>query len=652
MFKSSIIGCFLALQVNAIHVNQVGYYPHAKKTAIIVDSTTEKFSIIDMETNETVFSGYSTPSGFDKNAGEYVSVIDFTAFNKEGIYRIVVGSDTSYRFSINTSCNRIPLNSLIKSYYFQRSGTPLSPEYVGQWYRDAGHLADSALAVYDLSRDSVFDVRGGWYDAGDFGKYVVNAGITCGTLLELFELCPKVFDDSSLNLPESGNSRSDLLDEIKYELDWLIRMQDTDGGVFFKVGPIQWYGSIMPSADRSKRYIIGKSTTSTLNFTAVMAMAGRIYPDYDSVFAHDCIQRAEKAWDWAVANPKVAYPKNTGGTGPYADGGDIAYKDEFLWALTELGISTKKAVYLDTLEKLIFTKSVSSYAWWQDVKNLSFFSLSIHKVLSDAANLYVETKIIEYADKILANIKNTPYMNPLRASDYTWGSSGTCGNFAAVLVFAHYLSSKQNYLDAIVLSTDYLFGRNPLGLSYVTGSGSKSPLNPHHRQSTADKIDGPISGFVVGGANSGDNGGDLPLTEVVNSGMPPAKCYSDDTESWASNENAINQNAPWALVLGYLEAGEPQNQSLILRNSAAKQFPEKWNVAIRKEHGGFSLLFENDNAATLEIIDMQGKCLLKRKINNGDHSMYLKTGTLQSGAFIVKLHGKKGAGYSRVYFLK
>jgi endoglucanase len=646
------MGCFLALQINAIHINQVGYYPHAKKTAIIVDSTTEKFSIIDVKSNGTVFSGHCIPSGFDKNAGEYVSVADFTTFIEDGIYRIVVGSDTSYRFSIQSSCNRISLNNILKSYYIQRSAIPLTSEYAGQWYRDAGHLADSALTVFDLSRDSIFDVRGGWYDAGDFGKYVVSAGITCGTLLELFELCPKIFDDSSLHIPESGNQRSDLLDEIKYELDWLIRMQDTDGGVFFKVGPIQWYGSVMPSVDRSKRYIIGKSTTSTLNFCAVMAMAGRIYRDNDSEFAKDCIQRAERAWDWAAVNPKVAYPKNTGGTGPYEDGSDITYKDEFLWALTELGISTKKAVYLDTLEKLVLTKSVTSYAWWQDVKNLSFFSLAMHKVLSDAANLHVETEIIKYADKILANIRNTPYMNPLRLTDYTWGSCGTCGNFAAVLVFAHYLSNKQIYLDAIVLSTDYLFGRNPLGLSYVTGSGSKSPLHPHHRQSTADKIENPISGFVVGGANSGDNGDDVPLTDVVNSGMPPAKCYSDDTESWASNENAINQNAPWALALGYLETCESQNHSSTLTNSTTEQFREKRQIAIRKEIGGISLLLESYDAATLEIIDMQGKCLLKKGIDKKNNSIYLKSGALQPGAFIIFLHSKKGSEYSRLFLLK
>lgn len=298
------------------------------KSAIILDTTATDFTIKNVATGDVAYNGTVSEVRTYQASSEYTVIAAFTGLRTPGSYRLFAGNDSSYSFTIKTNLYSDVLKQSIRSFYYQRCSYTLEPQYAVEWERSAGH-PDSLLEVIGVDTGVVrsVNVSGGWYDAGDFGKYVVNAGITCGTLLGLYELCPDIVGDD-LNIPESNNGKSDLLDEVKYELDWMIRMQDTDGGVF-KVGPIKWPGAIMPSKDLGKRYVIGKSTTSTLNFAAVMAMAARIYKQYDEVFAAQCLSSAENAWKWACENRSVTYPLDTRGTGPYDDGSDKKYVDEF-----------------------------------------------------------------------------------------------------------------------------------------------------------------------------------------------------------------------------------------------------------------------------------------------------------------------------------
>ncbi|HEX2956293.1 MAG TPA: glycoside hydrolase family 9 protein [Chitinispirillaceae bacterium] len=628
-----------------IHVNQVGYYQFAKKAATVTDTTVKTFHIIDTLTKEKIFSGVVSARGYDRTAEETAATADFTGLNKTGTFRCVTDAgESSVAFTIHNSCYSEALKAMFKSYYYLRSGISLLQEYAGQWKRGAGHQADSSLTVFDIQRDSIFDVRGGWYDAGDFGKYVVCAGITCGTLLGLYEICPDGIGDSSVNIPESGNKKSDLLDEIKYEIDWMCRMQDSDGGVFFKVGPVEWYGDILPEKDNSERFVIGKSTTSTLDFAAVAAMAGRVYKSYDSLFARECLNRAERAWNWAISNPKVGYPLNTDGTGPYEDGSDKTYRDEFLWALTELAITTEKKVYTDTLEKLILTRTVTAPAWWQNVNNCAFYSLAVNKVLSDSATTFIKEKVISFGDIVVTNIEKSPYRNPLQTNNYTWGSNATCGNYAVGVVYAHYLTGNQKYLDAAIYTSDYLFGRNPLSHCYVSGIGSDPTRYPHHRQSTADKIDEPVPGFVVGGPNKNSDGADEKLTSVIEMGASPAKCYIDDRGSWASNENAINQNAPWILVLAYLEKNANRNIASPIKHTSARSFTGIPKINVVHTKNGMRIFSDNKlSSALVSVHTLDGKCLVRRVMEKEMVFDYRNNKLNGSTVYIITVQNRSGS---------
>jgi endoglucanase len=624
-----------------IHLNQIGYYPTNKKLATVPDTNVQQFSIIDALSNQEVFNGSFFRAGYYAQSKENVSIADFSSYTTPGTYKLVIGSsDSSYHFSIKDNVYSSALQMITKSYYYQRCSYTLDTAYAGKWSRASGH-PDSSIALLDIPNMGAAkrDVRGGWYDAGDFGKYVVCAGITCATMLGSFELCPEILDDSSLFIPESGNKKSDLLDEIKYELDWLARMQDDDGGVFFKVGPTIWPGDIMPSSDKTVRYLIGKSTTSSLNFAAVMAMAGRIYRNYDSSFARQCSDRAENAWKWSMQNQRIVYPENTDGTGPYEDGSDVTYADEFFWALTELSITTGKEEYKDSLITGFGSKKIRGPAWWQDVRNLAFFSLVANRnVLPDSLGTKITASIINNADVIVADINSSAYRIPMKSENYLWGSNGTAGNIAVILAYAHYLTRQQQYLDALTMTTDYLFGRNPTGYCYVTGLGSKPPVNPHHRQSTADNILEPVPGFVVGGPNKSTSGADDELIELIEAGTPPAACYIDVKGSWASNENSINQNAPWVLVLSYLEKYASESRI----SPVTKHSYQKGRNDFDLQYSPLSkcILIKgkiSPKDATLCIYDLHGKCILKKTLNMGERKIDLHKEEICSGAVIVKL---------------
>ncbi len=526
----------------AIQINQLGYFAKGEKVFAVVDTTADHFVVRDLA-NTDVYQGPLVPGGAWTAANDAVSLGDFSEFQDPGYYRIhVEGSGDSSIFCVGGDPLRAPLSAALKFYYYQRCSSQLTAACAGTWARAAGH--PDTDCIYHTATTGLSGTRacpGGWYDAGDFGKYVVSAGITVGSLLSLYELAADAIGDD-IGIPESWNGSSDLLDEVRWEIEWLTTMQDSDGGVFFKIGPLAWPAPLMPADDQSPRYVIGKSTTSTLDFCAVLAQAYRVYEKDDPDWAHALLTRALAAWDWAVANPLVAAPAEIGGTGPYDD---PDYSDEFLWAAAELYASTEENEYRIYLDANLGVPVIAGPANWQDVKDLAYYTLAKRPGYRSAE---LEAEIVRCADSILKKIASNPYRIPLDAPDFVWGSNALDCNFGIILAYAHYLTGDQAYLDGALLAVDYLFGKNPLGMTWLTGFGSVSPLSPCHSQSRADGIAAPVPGMLTGGANQGREDG-LPYTTTE-----PAKCFLDRPESFSSNEPAVCQNAACVLFLGYLRA--------------------------------------------------------------------------------------------------
>jgi endoglucanase len=558
---------FLAANVNFNHVhattmenirlNQLGYYPDSRKVAVIIDESGKAaptgFIVVSVPDNRIVFRGNLSQRMEWEDSGEKGWRADFSAVTAPGRYRLVLLGNVrhmseSYTFEISDRVFRDVANASMRTFYFQRCSTPLDRRFAGRWARPAGH-PDTAVTFHPSSGrwrgEGPVRSRGGWYDAGDFGKYIINSGISVGTLLAFYELFPDYFPDRSLNIPESGNGRPDILDEVKYNLDWMKTMQDIDGGVWVKLTTLEFPGYMMPHEDRWERFIIGKSTTSALNFAASMAMAGRVYMPFDSAYAQDAIRRARLAWDWAVRNPNVPFtnPEDVK-TGEYRD---VNFDDEFIWAAAELFITTGEKRFEDFLaDKEIGYQYAPS---WQNVHSLASLSLStINNNLPAERLNAVRRSVVTAADRWLAEIDSNLYRVP--NGNFIWGSNSIFANKGICLVYAYILTRDRKYLLGAAEIADYLLGKNAVGMSFMTAFGTNYAKNPHHRQIVAQKV-GVIPGFLVGGPNKGQQDS---IHEVVYTSNLPAKSFEDVYKSYASNEVAINWNSPSTFLFAAIDA--------------------------------------------------------------------------------------------------
>lgn len=532
---------------DAIRINQIGFYPTSVKQFIVADLKGKEFDILD-ENNQIVFSGTLTDNGFWEASGEQVLLGDFSSLEKEGTYVVEVDKKfKSYPFEIKKNIYSDALNAAIKSFYFQRLSIPIEEQYAGIYKREAG-LYDENCVFHPSTGYTSGSISspGGWLDAGDYGKYIVNGALSVGQMLNLLEQYPTIISDGTLNIPESGNGISDLWDELKYELDWMLTMQDKDGGVFHKLTAKNFTGFIMPNEYDLERMIIGKGTAATLDFAAVFAQASRLYQNIDTTWSKKALDAATNAWDWAVKNPDVAFsnPEDVH-TGAYDD---TEFLDDFYWAAAELFITTKNQKYLDYLNanKEEYKHQLTN-SWKFYVRNNAFHSLLENReLLNEELKLYITAGQVQLANEILENIANNPYNIALEK--FEWGSNSDILNQAAILCNAHRLTGEEKYLDGAEQITDYIFGKNATGYSFLTGYGSKQIMFPHHRPSGADAVEAPVPGFIVGGPNKDKQ----DAFSVTYESEFPAKSFMDVQASFASNEVCLNWNAPAVYVLGYL----------------------------------------------------------------------------------------------------
>lgn len=535
-------------QSDQIRINQLGYYPSSVKEFVVADLKASSFILVN-EQGQRAFKGSLQDRGSWDISGEHILMGDFSKFKKAGSYFIALNTgERSYSFDIKPDLYIEALDASIKSFYYQRASMAIEEPFGGHFCRAAGH-PDLQLAFHPSSgkTEGRLDSPGGWYDAGDYGKYVVNAGITIAQMLNLAELYPGIIPDKRLNIPEGGNGVSDLLDEIRYELDWVLSMQDEDGGVFHKLTAPAFGPFIMPEDYTLERLIIGKGTYSSLSFAAMMAQASRVYAEIDPDWASSILSSAEKAWKWAVAHPETYYhnPPDVR-TGDY---GDNDLDAEFYWAAAELYITTGDLSYLDYLrenEQSYIHRETNSWKFFS--RNLAFHTLLINRTRIDAGLAESLTRQhLALSDQILQKLDSIPYH--IGVDHFEWGSNSDILNQATILCIAHELTGKQIYLDGAIRSTDYIFGKNATGFSFLTGFGTKQVMFPHHRPSGADGVVDPVPGFIIGGPNKDKQ--DRQYVEYASE--YPAKSFEDVQASFASNEVCLNWNAPAVFVLGYLE---------------------------------------------------------------------------------------------------
>lgn len=564
----SLSGLLSAAQTaKQITLNQVGYFTNASKAAIVVNATAaNSFFVLSANKKDTVFKGILGKPIQSLYSATITQKANFNNLKKPGNYLLFVpGVGYSAAFVIGKNIYSAIAKAAIKAYYFQRASMPLEKRFAGIWARKEGHpdttvFIHTSAATTAREANSTIATPGGWYDAGDYNKYIVNSGITMGTMLSGYEDFNAYFKTVKTNIPETGNGVPDILNEVLYNLHWMFTMQDTDGGVYHKCTNANFDAMIMPEAAVAKRYVVQKGTAASLDFAAVMAQANRIYKQFPKQFpglADSCLAAAKLAWKWSVANPAIVYEQNELNkhyspaivTGDYGDGN---FKDEFFWAACELLATTKDLSYLPTIENApINSMALPS---WANVNLLGCYTLvRLKSQLPAAAKKSVvlaEKRINDLADNLLLNGGNKAFGSIFGQSknDFVWGSNSVAMNQSIVLINTYLTTKNKKYLTAALTNMDYILGQNATGYCFVTGFGTRPAIHPHHRPSVADGITDPIPGLLVGGPNPGMQ------DKCVYANKETETAYTDDDCAYACNEIAINWNAPFVYVANAIEA--------------------------------------------------------------------------------------------------
>jgi endoglucanase len=563
MFAAAAFG---ASPTTGIKVDQVGYAANRPKVAFVSSTApAAEFTVRRAGDGSVAFRGKLTPPVADADSGDSVQAAEFTRLVKSGRYFIdVPGVGRSWEFAIGPDVYARTWYLAMRSYYGQRCGTAvdLGPEFPG-FKHDACHLEGAFHPSSGKTGPHVS--KGGWHDAGDYGRYVVNSGITTGTLLWTFEMFEPRVRAIRLNLPESGNGIPDILNEIRWNLDWMLSMQDEDGGAWHKQTSEQFCPFIMPEKDRLVSFVIGtgqdpfKSSCATGDLAAVAAIAARVFKPFDPVYAERCLRAARLAFEWLDKHPNVTFRNPAGvGTGAYGDGN---CGDERLWAAAELWRTTREEVYhryfLDHYAE--FRNAIRPNGPpenWADVADMALWTYALGGGPDAEVAGEIHRNSLGAADQIVARSASNGYRISLATRDYVWGSNGVAANYGMQLLVANAFQANPRYVETALDNLHYLLGRNAFSLSFVTQVGANPVRHPHHRPSGAERSPGPWPGLLAGGPNHARQDAAMRDLKKLPEGLPPAKMYLDEQAAYAANEVAINWNAPLVFLLAGALAGK------------------------------------------------------------------------------------------------
>lgn len=550
---------------SAIRVNQVGYLTSWPKraTAVTNDTTPVTWRLLDGTRGE-VASGTARAFGNDSVSGDSVQVADFSSFRGSGDdFRLVVGSTESAPFRIAADVFAPVRRSALRFFYHQRASTAIVAPYAegSQWERAAGHPDSNVSCTSGCSY--TLDVSKGWYDAGDHGKYVVNGGIALFTLLDLYErtvtfgTTASELGDGTLGIPEGANGAPDLLDEARWELEFMLGMQVPDGQplagmAHHKVHDDDWTPlPTAPASDATPRHLHAPSTAATLNLAAVAAQCARAFAGVDDAFGARCLAASKRAYDAAIANPaRFASATDSIGGGAYEDD---EVSDEFFWAAAELYLATGSKTYEDAVRNSAHFAEIPagrSPFSWPSVAGLGTVSLAVSaKTIAIDVLSAARRSVVAAADRYVEAMSASGYASPL--DTHAWGSNSEILNVGIVLALAFDITGDARYSAGALATLDGVLGRNALGQSYVSGFGQSAFQNPHHRffaHGFDSTWPSPPPGFIAGGANADLNG--LAPTDPLQGCRGP-KCWKDDAAAFSLTEVAVNWNAPLAWVAAW-----------------------------------------------------------------------------------------------------
>ena len=573
-----------------ILVDQFGYLPDESKVAVIRDpmlgydqsdrfTPGDRYQLRRADDGKPVFAAAPTAwrAGMtDVLSGDRGWWFDFSAMQLPGRYFVydVARNVRSPPFSIDTHVYRDVLNAAMRTYYYQRSGVAKILPYAGAcWVDDAAyvgrHQDTEARDITDRNNDAkVRDVSGGWFDAGDTNKYVTFAVQPVHQLLTAFSTNKIGFTDDSA-IPESGNGIPDVIDEVRWETDWLMKMQYPDGSFALKVGELEYVQASPPSSDHSPRFYVPGCTSATIAGSGMLAHAAYVFRQFPALGseADDLRRRALLAWN----QYEKAGTKQTACDSGVVHAGlaDLNIEDQD-------GLAVEAAIYLYALtadaafEQYIEAHYRDAHAYhdigWSRYKAdqgealLFYASLPLAKpalakaIRADkAADVHAGNQIYGF------NPDDDLYRAFLHEAQYHWGSNNPRANYGNTnldaVTYGLDIPYASSYRARALGILHYFHGVNPLGMVYLSNMqsyGATTSVNEIYHVWFAAKTRwsdartsecGPPPGYVPGGPNAGAAKAGVPASLSPPSGQPPQKSYKDWNNGWPESSWAVTEPA-------------------------------------------------------------------------------------------------------------
>lgn len=530
-----------------IFLNEQGYLPDCGKTAICHTSSTT-FSIVEESSERTVFSGKLSESYNDPLSGDEIKIADFSKLDETGRFYLKCGYRSSEVFPINKNVYSPLKEKFILGIYLNRCGFDFKKNII-PFKEDIGedylHGACHTELIPMYIGEGLYDVSGGWHDGG-YGKYVTVTAVTCASLLEAILIYPE-------NL---GGLLGVVLDETRWGLEWLLKMQSDDGGVFHKADALKRPSlQFLPCDDTDEFFLFPKSYDAALYFTAVCALGARVLEKYDPLFSRRLAKAASNGWLWIVNQTKYEpWRMPTGAThSGIGDLEDLTGKDVYMWTVAEMYALTGNELFSEKFESLVFSESTSGFTFEDMGGFASLAYLSCHEKIDPGVEFYLKKKFGDKADKIIFSSLDG-YGIALGDSKISGGfnclSNMTVISDCIACQMAYLIFGLSRYKSFSVQLLGYIFGRNPMGISYVTGMND-SPNYPAHTLSAASKHS-PVVGMIVSGANLEKND-DYSKWRLA-AKTPPAKCYIDSECSLSTNSPSTAYSALALLASVFYDA--------------------------------------------------------------------------------------------------
>jgi endoglucanase len=556
----SAVGVFSFVQSQTvdsrIRLNAVGFLPGFPKQATIAAEFTKFWLYPAPDGTSYVYEG-KTSEPFDNSDTDEkgLRIADFSDFNTPGRYYLRTSNTAvgkSPDFTIGGDVFVEPFRAVMLGFYLWRCGTAVSASYGGKSYsHDACHTKDGNLQYYVpvASGGPVTGTKegtGGWHDAGDYNKYTVNSGAAVALTLKAWEHFWHILENTSLiSVPKSGALPA-YLAEVKWNLDWVSKMQFDDGRVSHKLSTLNFGGEIMPQNESETRYYAPWNTMATASFVGQMAIAARIYAPYDKAFADKCLEQARRSYATLMSSGFVRQTQEPFKTGEY---GGINDTDKRLWAAAEMWETTGESEFLEYFEREMPDAFLSEITWGnvRPIAALTYLNSRRSGRNSEKVDK-IRERLILLADGLVNTAGTHGYARGM-GDTYYWGANGTVAGTSYVLHSAYLRTGDIKYRHAVQDVAAHLLGRNYYGRSFVTGVGYDPPKSPHDRTSTASRT--PWPGRLIGGPHNSKSGAPANIAQCATE----ATCWFDVSADYWTNEVAINWNAPLAYTLAALMPG-------------------------------------------------------------------------------------------------